>query len=336
MKHLYLYFPLLFTLCAAGTVSAQMLPDSTVQVVAYWDVGDKMDYTYIERKYEMDAEGNETQVSSSSETFHFEVVAATDNTYTLEIRCDDLFDTDLLFKLTPEERARLKNEVPYRIKTTDLGTYLALENLDEITAEVRDGLPVIARAAWRNLEPEQRESISEKQLESYLMTTLASPEALSRLCTEEVSPLFFYHGARLDTTKTYVFSQPYQNIIGNGSTTLESSFRVDPELTDDYSVVIRKTTRGDEELVPLVRDYLFELVRNAAPDAVPDYDAFIKELEEDLRENPITASFEEFITEEIHLDSGWPIQWLFDRYVEFSQGDDYQGIHVLREIRLEE
>ena len=39
--------PILSTLLAllgAATLSAQMMPDSTVAITAYWEVGDKMDY----------------------------------------------------------------------------------------------------------------------------------------------------------------------------------------------------------------------------------------------------------------------------------------------------
>ena len=57
MNKLYALLPLLAALFVPGTLSAQMMPDSTVQVVAYWEVGDQMEYIYTEHKYEIDADG---------------------------------------------------------------------------------------------------------------------------------------------------------------------------------------------------------------------------------------------------------------------------------------
>ena len=63
-----------------------------------------------------------------------------------------------------------------------------------------------------------------------------------------------------------------------------------------------------------------------------DLDAF----DEEIHSNPVSASFEEYVTEEIHLDSGWPIQYLYDRYETIAQGDSFRGIHLTRELVPEE
>ena len=175
MKKLLLSFSA--ALLAAASLSAQMMPDSTVQVVAYWEVGDKIDYTMTERVYRMDEEGNETQTSSVSEALHFEVTEATDSTYTLRVRVD--------------ERSGGEEELTLRILTSNLGTFLEGE--------------------------------------------------------AALSPLFFYHGARLDMDKTYTLELPYTNIFGNGAVTLENRFQVDRELTDEYSVVLRSEAEADEK-----------------------------------------------------------------------------------------
>jgi len=40
MKKLYALLPILAALVVPGKASAQMMPDSTVQIIAYWEVGD--------------------------------------------------------------------------------------------------------------------------------------------------------------------------------------------------------------------------------------------------------------------------------------------------------
>lgn len=235
---------LLCILLAAPTLSAQMMPDSTVQVVAYWEVGDRMDYTLLERSYSFDAEHNETQISSSSQTLRFEVVDATDSTYTLALRQDEILSIGDNIEYTEKEKAALKTDTPLLFKTTHLGVLLDAE------------------------------------------------KATSKIFLDDVTPLFFFHGARLDTTQVYSYEQDIPGILGDVTITLPTEFRVDPELSDDYSVVIRMETEGTDG----------------------------------------PAGIKQYITEEIHLGSGWPVQWVFDRYVEISQGEQFQGMHVTREI----
>lgn len=221
---------LLCALLAAAGLRAQMMPDSTVRIIARWEVGDRMDYTLLERSYSFDADHNETRISSSSRTLRFEVVAETDSTYTLVLRQDDLPDPG--------------DEAPLLFKTTRQGVLLDAE------------------------------------------------KATSKIFLDDVAPLFFFHGARLDTARVYSCEQEITGIPGDITLTLPATFRVDPELSDDYSVVLRMEAEGTDG----------------------------------------PAGIKQYITEEIQLGSGWPVQWVFDRYVEISQGEQFQGMHVTREI----
>jgi len=45
MKKLYALLPLLAALVVPGKASAQMMPDSTVQIIAYWEVGGHSRYS---------------------------------------------------------------------------------------------------------------------------------------------------------------------------------------------------------------------------------------------------------------------------------------------------
>ncbi len=249
-------------LCAAA-LGAQMMPDSTVQVIAYWEVGDKMDYTLVEKVFDLDAEGAETLRTSASENIHFEVVAATDSTYTLQVRVD--------------ERSDQGPDAALEFVTSHLGAFLSGD------------------AAF--------------------------------------SSLLFFHGARLDQDRSYALELPYTQILGSGTATLENRFQVDRELTDDYSVVLRSETEADEkQLLPLVRNQAFALLQEREGLTDEDYNDFLDAFDEEIRTKPVKAYFGEYITEEIHLGTGWPLHWVFDRYVEFSQGKTYQGVHITREI----
>jgi len=54
--------------------NAQMMPDSTVNICAYWELGDKYEYRCSESSYSV--EGTDTtDVEHSSEIFTIEVIA---------------------------------------------------------------------------------------------------------------------------------------------------------------------------------------------------------------------------------------------------------------------
>ena len=108
-------------------------------------------------------------------------------------------------------------------------------------------------------------------------------------------------------------------------------FKVDPELTDDYSAVIRQeTVAEDVNLAPLVRSSLGPIAENMFKGAAISRE----ELKEGLQDLQIQAAFEEYTVEEIQLETGWPLAWVFDRYVTVSEDGKTQGKHIFKQIKL--
>ena len=323
-------------LCAVA-LGAQMMPDSTVQVIAYWEVGDKMDYTYVEKLFDLDAEGNETLARSSSQTYHFEVVESTDSTYTLQFFADNMDFGDQTPKLTARESASVPDMI-YRFRTNHLGTFREIVDIDQSREILLQRLPIAAKAAWRNLSPADRKKIKEEDVIEMLRQQYDSNEVLVSTAAALVSPMLFYHGTRMDTTGTYHLKRDYASLLFSGGTTeLENYFAVDPSLTDEYSVIIRSEAVGDEkDLLPMIRERAFANLKQTQGLIDDDYNDFLDAMDEELLENPIKASFEEYTTEEIHLDTGWPLQWIYDRIEKFSQGGTFRGLRFSRELVLED
>ncbi len=323
-------------LCAAA-LGAQMMPDSTVQVIAYWEVGDKMDYTYVEKLFDIDAEGNETLAKSSSQTYHFEVVESTDSTYTLQFFADNMDFGDQTPKLTARESASVPDMI-YRFRTNHLGTFREIVDIDRSREILLQRLPIAAKAAWRNLSPADRKKIKEEDVIEMLRQQYDSDEVLVSTAAALVSPMLFYHGVRLDTTGTYHLKMKFASLLYSGGTTeLENNFAVDPSLTDEYSVIIRsEAVGGEKDLLPMILDRTFANLKQTQGLVDDDYNDFLDAMDEELLENPIKASFEEYTTEEIHLDTGWPLQWIYDRIEKFSQGGTFRGLRFSRELVLED
>jgi len=326
MKKLYALLPILAALLVPGKASAQMLPDSTVQVVAYWEVGDQVDYLFTEEKYEINGE-DETMKSSSSETVRFEVAAATDSTYTLLITSLDGFATNL--NLSDKDLAAFP---PFnlRVRMSDLGEFQELENLDEILKALDKMVPLFKKATLASLTPEEQKAIDKKGLEDYLRQSMASESFVNKILQQYLVP-FIYHGARMDTTRTYSFMNNFEAVIGEKSLNLETRFKVDPELTDEYSVVIRQETVADGvDIIPLLQGFLGPLAENLYSGAGRSRE----EVEAELSKLRLEAVFEEYNVEEIELATGWPLVWVFDRYVTVTENGETRGAHNYKKIKI--
>ena len=330
MKKLYYLLPLLAALLVPGKASAQMMPDSTVQVVAYWQVGDTVDYAIEEKKYAVGENEEETLTASNARALHIEVVAATDTTYTLTVTADDPTGFDLGFVTKPEDQALLPR-LTYNVTTNDLGSFMRLENGDEIFAKTQQSSLEIAKAFYKSLNPETKALFpTEKSFTDYIVGRFEDSGYLFQLCIKDISELLFYHGAKLDTTRTYSYKQDYILNIGK-QIEMDVVFWVDSELTDEYSAVIRKAKDGSEQMYAAVRDFLYTLQADN-PEAL-SYDEFCKEYDQEMFKEAAEFRLEEFFAEEIHLDSGWPLRLVYDFESVATTTGEVKGTHVNRHIR---
>ena len=339
MKKLYALLPILAALLVPGKASAQMLPDSTVQIVAYWEVGDQITYRAETKTYDIDAEGNETQASASSELMHFKVVDATDSTYTLEVTYEVLSDPDMERFISPEEMNAHFN-TPYRFKTDELGTFLRLENLDEV-AEVAQGLrPYFKKAVLKELDAiPGKDEIASETLEKLVDGTVdaamlaLSPEVLESAFVTEVSSLLFYHGCKLDTTATYSYTQNLAGILDGVDGEVEGVFWVNSDYTDeDKAVIISEVEAGTEQLGPVIKQYMGPMISAIAGSfegmSEEECQAAIAEIFEN-----VTLEISQTSGEQIHLGTGWPITLSSDSYVLCKIMDQEANRHVERIIR---
>lgn len=338
MKKLYALLPILAALLVPGKASAQMMPDSTVQIVAYWEVGDQITYRAETKTYDVDAEGNETQTTASSELMHFKVVDATDSTYTLEVTYEVLSDPDLERFISPEEMNAHFN-TPYRFKTDELGSFLRLENLDEV-AEVAQGLrPYFKKAVLKELDAiPGKDEIASETLEKLVDGTVdaamlsLSPEVLESAFVTEVSPLLFYHGCKLDTTATYSYTQNLAGILDGVDAEAEGVFWVDSGYTDEEKVlIISELEAGTEQLGPVIQQYLGPMISAIAGSfegmSEEECQAAIAEMFENA-----TLEISQSSGELIHLATGWPITVSSDSYVLCKIMDQEANRHVEKTI----
>ncbi len=119
MKHASLLF--LFLLFCCFGLRAQVLNDSTVQVVAYWDKGETFEFEYVQSKYKV-VKGDTIFGDFLSETFELAVVDSTAEGYTLRyttLESKAEYKDSLTQAITEKVRAALHN-IPVYFTTLSL------------------------------------------------------------------------------------------------------------------------------------------------------------------------------------------------------------------------
>ena len=305
---------------------AQMLPDSTVQVVAYWSLGDKQKYQLESVKYQI-AQGDTTVVEKTAQILEFEVVAADEEKgYRMKVTTLETEYSDPTKEAVDEAMQEQLGSVAYYFETGPNGEFLRVlpvEGLEEKQEAVAQAVVEAVKkknpaAAQLNLLPLVRQAVS--------------PEAVVLTVTGELAPLFMYHGNRFDMDEEFPIEDEIPAVIGSWTMKMAGTFWVDEDMTDDYSVVLRMYKAADpEQMKPFLGSILDNLVQSMAstPEDADEAQAAVNEALQTAR-----MSVEDFLYEEIHLGTGWPIDWSFSREVQVEIDGTQQGQLVETNIRI--
>lgn len=302
MKRLVL---LIAFVLSAVSASAQLMPDGSVQIVAYWKLGSVAPYQYKERTETVSEKGDTTVTRSSSEVRIFEVIGQTDSTYTLKTTYKDIYYTDASLGLMSELMGEIAETVVLQTVTDELGSIKHFGNLDELEKSIKATIPKYVDAYLKRTDKESRKVLDKKELIKVLEQMLANPQALQTMCLNDVAPMLQYHGARLDTSDIYTV--PYNFFLANGeSISVNSQLFVDSAETDSTSVVIRTYAHAEgDQLLPSLVAMLTPTIR--AIDKTVDTEEINKLVLEAIEEQGLKMVMNDYTATVIHLPTGWPI-----------------------------
>ena len=288
---------------------AQMMPDSTVQVVAYWSLGDKYSYQ-VEGEKGVISGADTTITEKSAEILTLEVVDETDSTYTLRVSYDDFQHSDYARMAANEAIEKIYGKTWFNVVTDTYGSFLRLE-LPESYQQAGAGIvsETVSSIAKKNgLNREAR-----RKVES-LMESLLAPDAFAMAAVGEIAPLLFFHGGRYDLSEEIEYVEDMNLLFGDGGT-IKANGRawVDEDYTDEESVVMRIYRTPDRDSFrPYFMSLLSSIIQAIAPGVTGTDETY----------SLYDMDMEDYIVEEIHLGSGWPLYYEQTRYVEVWHGDE--------------
>ena len=282
----------------AGIVPAfaQMMPDSTVNVVAYWEVGDKYNYQVEEAKYKV-VGSDTTDVQLSAHIMTVEIVDATDTTYRVRVHTDDYQNSDYEQMAMTDEVVELFGNTPFEFETDEYGTFKRLL----IDDEDWDAIFAMVDAIVEKIAESQDSNVQEQAVFKQMMRSLFTKEMITELYLQEFAPLLQFHGLQFTPGEEAEYEQEIHSVFGDDSTIrMDGRIWADKELTDDYSVVILDESEADPKgMQQYVIAFLGQTLASAGLDAY-EMEAAFADAEISLRV---------LVFEEIHLDTGWPLDF---------------------------
>ena len=306
---------------------AQLMTDGTVQIVAYWDKGDVMNYQSVERDERTDEEGKTTLIKSNSEVVVITVAEKTDSTYTILRDDKDGYYSDTRVQSYMDIVNSLGKTSPIKLITDNMGSLQRIDNMDILIKETKAMIPKLVDALIKQYPKEMRKELDRKGMIDALLSTTATPEAITNACKQDISELLAYHGARLDTNRVY--SGTTEMSLGVGDPVpAEIEFWVDSAETDATFAVLRSHTYVSmENLKPVLKEIAIKTVTSMAKDVSESdvADAFKGEL---------TGSFDEYTVLVVHLASGWPVQYGYEKDVVITKDGKTTQSTVTRTLDL--
>lgn len=322
-----------FAACLSLSALAQMMPDSTFQVVAYWSKGDKISYQCTDRTVKKTPDGQEEVQNSSSEVRTFEVIDQTDTTYTLRLTYSDVFSSQLSLGLGADFFAKLAEQEKVDILTNEFGTIQDYLNVEAMLDNLVKGMPLILDGVLAKYSKKELKAMNfdREQWISQFTAMFSNPDVVRAACNKEVVPLFMYHGTRLDPKEEYTVENEYSNVLGDQGLTTEMQFWIDQEMSDSVSVVIRSHAEaGNKVLLPMMLNAALATMRATVPEE--QYEEAATAILSQLSTDKTKTTFTEDTAILVDLASGWPIQYVYDRTISIQM--DGETTDVVNSIEV--
>ena len=310
---------------------SQIMPNNTAQVCAYWANGDSITYDCTSKTEEINRKGEKTITDSSSEKRTLTVIAEDEKSYTLQVSYKDVFSSNLSLTLnmSTEDYSDVCSSIKYNVITDEFGTIQSLGDLEQSLTAIKTLLPntlekiyaKVDKKAWKTL------GTTKEQMIQQVTDAICTPEAISKSCLEDVSPLLFFHGGSFDMDKEYTVEEPFCDIFGDGQINAETHFWVDKEDSDSTYLVLRTYTKVDSErLMPLLVNASIALLKTTITDPDVDVEKLFKEK---AAETHMGGELEQYTATMIHMPSGWTVQWISDRIITVydDEGKEQTSIH---------
>ena len=313
----------------AGVISAlaQMMPDSTYQIVAYWEVGDKYNYQVEQTKYKVKNGTDTTDVERSAHLLTLEIVDATDSTYRVRVKADNYQYSNQQKEARTEGLVQQYGNEPFEFETDEFGTFRRILISDE---QIEAVYPVLDDIVDRTANDQNMDAVARDAYRK-MMRQMFTKEKVIGIYEEEITPLLIFHGKRLNHDTEVEYDTELPSALGDDvPIQMKGLIWVDQEWTDEYSIVIHSDLdSGKEGMLPYMNAFV-ENLKSSLGNGVNE--EAVKEMQSIIENGEFNRT--DSMVEEIHLDTGWPIYYEYEQRVILKNGDMSQEQYQDKTVKL--
>jgi hypothetical protein len=259
------------------------LEDSTVQVIGFWNKGEKQNYSVLLEKFK--TKDNDT-TSRERTLYDVEVTVkdSTANSYLVEWHYKNYqIETDNQFT---KKLIALAEDIKVVIKTDELGAIVEVVNWEE----VRDYI----KKATAQLKKEFKDIPKINEIVSQVEATFSTRQSVESAAIADAQQFYTFHGAKYNLGEVLTAQIKVPNLVGPEPFDSDITAYLDEINADDNNYIMRSTQAvNSEQLTEATYHYLVKM-SNGMGVSPPK--------REDIK--PLTN--ETFIASRIH-GSGWVI-----------------------------
>lgn len=286
------------TLLPSVSSHAQMPSDSLVQLVAYWELGDKFSYNTSTTKSQIVGKDT-TVVEYETDITTYEVVAADDKMYRLRYTTSNESSNNPLYAPVYDVIHKLTALSPIEFETDELGSFQRMLPLEW------DKLTDAALEEFINGAVEKNDTLKEgKEMFSNMLRSLIQPSTFQMAYQSSIEETLKYHGLQYKIGEEYSYQYESPNLfVPDGNTiTMNCVYWIDEDSTDeDFLTILSYQEADQDDFKETVKTMLKNVIGSAGED-LPE-----EELEKAIASMDISITTNGVAR--FHLGSGWPIYY---------------------------
>ena len=229
------------------------MADSTVQVVCYWDKGEKQNYSISLEKIKL-KNGDTTSKEMTTYDVEVSVIGATKNSYTVQWEYKN-FKSNNEEDLITKELSTLSKGMKVIYKTDELGNFIEVVNWKELRDFNQKSIAAIGKK-YSNL-PELGKIL--KQMEN----SFSSKEAIESISIKDIQQFHSFHGGKYKLKEEISDKIKVPNLLTNVPFDADFSLYLDEINETDNNFILRSSQAVDsEQLTEATFQYLSNMAKN--------------------------------------------------------------------------
>jgi hypothetical protein len=229
------------------------MADSTVQVVCYWDKGEKQNYSISLEKIKL-KNGDTTSKEMTTYDVEVSVIGATKNSYTVQWEYKN-FKSNNEEDLITKELSTLSKGMKVIYKTDELGNFIEVVNWKELRDFNQKTIAAIGKK-YSNL-PELGKIL--KQMEN----SFSSKEAIESISIKDIQQFHSFHGGKYKLKEEISDKIKVPNLLTNVPFDADFSLYLDEINETDNNFILRSSQAVDsEQLTEATFQYLSNMAKN--------------------------------------------------------------------------